>query len=175
MRAHRAGRHLSLGELSRRTGLSKTSLARLEAGEGNPSLETLWRVGRALELSIGQLLEGQDAEPARGLPAGDGPVVESARGMRGRLLETDDAPHRSEIFELDLPAGAHFEGEPHALGTRELVYCVAGRVRCGPADGPLDLAAGDTATFDGSAPHVYAAGPDGGRALLVMRYPRAAG
>jgi transcriptional regulator with XRE-family HTH domain len=173
MRTHRERHHHSLGDLSRATGLSKTSLARLEAGGGNPSLETLWRLGQALGLTIGQLLEGPGPEPARVLRSGDGPVVESSSGMRGRLLQTDDGPHRTEVFELDLPAGTRFRGPPHEPGTRELLHCIAGAVSCGPDAQPLDLAPGDTAYFDGTGAHFYAGGPDGGRALLVMRYPPA--
>ena len=173
LRTHRETHNRSLGDLSRATGLSKTSLARLEAGDGNPSLETLWRLGQALGLTIGQLLEGPGPEPARVLRAGDGPIVESSFGMRGRLLQTDDGPHRTEVFELALSAGSRFEGPPHDPGTRELVHCIAGTVSCGPDDQPLDLAPGDTAYFDGTGPHFYAGGPDGGRAMLVMRYPPA--
>jgi transcriptional regulator with XRE-family HTH domain len=173
MQRHRERHNLSLGDLSRATGLSKTSLARLEAGEGNPSLETLWRLGEALGLTIGQLLEAPGPEPARVLRSGDGPIVESSAGMRGRLLQTDDGPHRTEVFELDLPAGARFEGPPHDAGTRELVHCLSGSISCGPDDQPLELAPGDTAYFDGTGPHFYAGGAEGGRALLVMRYPPA--
>jgi transcriptional regulator with XRE-family HTH domain len=168
---HRAVHNMSLGDLSRVTGVSKTNLARLEAGEGNPSLETLWRLGRALGLSIGQLLEEQAPGTATVLRRGDGPVVESSFGMRGRLLHTDHSRHRTEIFELDLPPHAEFRGAPHESGTREAVYCIDGEVRCGPPDSPLVLTGGDTAYFDGNMVHVYAAGPGGGRALLVMSYP----
>ena len=48
IRAHRAGRGMSLGELARSAGLSKTILARIERGEGNPSIDTLWRLHRAV-------------------------------------------------------------------------------------------------------------------------------
>ncbi|MGC7094961.1 helix-turn-helix domain-containing protein [Amycolatopsis lurida] len=171
VRGHRKAHNLSLGELSRLTGLSKTSLARIEAGEGNPSLETLWQLGHALGLSVGQLIERSGATPARLQRAGEGTIVESTGGMRGRLLQTDHSHHRTEVFELALPPGARFESDPHEPGTRELVHCVGGTVSCGPAGHLLDLTPGDTAHFDGAASHVYAAGPDGGRALLVMSYP----
>ncbi|MGI5127939.1 helix-turn-helix domain-containing protein [Pseudonocardia sp. CA-107938] len=171
LRRHREVHNLSLGELSRATGLSKTSLARLEAGEGNPSLETLWRLGRALGMSVGQMLEEEAPGTATVLRRGDGPVVESTFGMRGRLLQTDHSRHRTELFELDLPPDAQFRGSAHEAGTREAIYCIEGQIRCGPPGQPLVLAPGDTAFFDGSMVHLYAAGPQGGRALLVMSYP----
>ena len=52
---------MSLGDLARASGLSKTILARIEGGDGNPSVETLWRVSRALRVPLGALL----AEDAR--------------------------------------------------------------------------------------------------------------
>lgn len=175
LQAHRQQHNQSLGELSRISGLSKTSLARLEAGDGNPSLETLWRLGHALGFSIGQLIEPPEPAEARLLLASEGSIVESRCGMRGRLLQTDTSRHRTEVFELTLPAGSTFKGEPHDPGTRELVYCIEGPVSCGPSDQPLDLQAGDTALFDGTVPHSYAGGSDGGRVLLVMSYPPNAG
>jgi transcriptional regulator with XRE-family HTH domain len=175
LRRHRERHHQSLGDLSRATGLSKTSLLRLEAGEGNPSLETLWRLARAMGVSVGQLLEAPEPVPTRVLRGGDGPVVESPLGMRGRLLHTDRGTMRTEVFELTLPGGATFAAEPHPAGSRELVHCVEGTVVCGPDDALVTLAVADTASFDGTLPHTYAGGPDGGRAVLVMRYPLDAG
>jgi transcriptional regulator with XRE-family HTH domain len=171
LRRHREQHSLSLGALSRITGLSKTSLARLEAAQGNPSLETLWRLARVLGLTVGQLFDEPAPEPARILRSGQGPVVESSSGMRGRLLQLDQRHHRTEVFELILPASARFQGEPHDPGTREVVYCSEGSVSCGPDDQPLELRLGDTGYFDGSVSHIYASGPQGSRALLVMSYP----
>lgn len=171
LRRHRETHNKSLGDLSRATGLSKTSLLRLESGDGNPSLETLWRLGGALGLTIGQLVEAPEPAPTRVLRAGEGPVVQSSFGMRGRLLLTAPANLRTEVFELILPPEAKFQGEPHDPGSREFVHCVEGSVRCGPDGDLLDLGPGDTAYFDGSVPHTYAGGPEGGRAMLVMSYP----
>jgi XRE family transcriptional regulator, regulator of sulfur utilization len=168
---HRRDRRLSLGDLARQTGLSKTALASLERGTGNPSLETLWRIAHALDSSVGELLEDPEAPTSRRLGADEGPVVVSSSGMRGRLLGADDSRHRTEVFELSLPAGSRFESEPHPAGTRELVVCTRGTVAAGPVDEPLRLGPADSATFPGSTHHVYAGVRRGGTAVLVMSYP----
>src|SRR5437773_9769387 len=124
LRRHREAHHRSLGELSRITGLSKTSLARIEAGEGNPSLETLWRIGRALGISVGQLLERGEPDFAMVLRAGEGPIVESSFGMRGRLLDTDHGRHRTEVFEPTLPPADRNRGAPHQAAPRDPSYGV---------------------------------------------------
>jgi XRE family transcriptional regulator, regulator of sulfur utilization len=171
LRHHRSERNLSLGDLSRSTGLSKTSLARLEAGEGNPSLETLWRIGHELGLTIAQLVEEPDPNPATILGADEGAIVVSGSGMTGRLLQHDHSRHRTEVFELTLQADARFQGDAHDVGTRELVHCVAGTIICGPDDQPLELGVGDSASFDGGTAHHYSGGTEGGRAILIMSYP----
>src|SRR4051794_41967212 len=43
VRELRLAQRWSLGDLARASGLSKTILARIERGDGNPSVETLWR------------------------------------------------------------------------------------------------------------------------------------
>lgn len=171
LRQHREANALSLGALGRRTGLSKTSLMRLETGHANPSLETLWRIGHELGLTIAQLIEQPDPDGETVQNADAGTTITSEAGMQGRLLAHDPTAHRTEVFELILPAWARFTAEPHDRGTRELVYCVSGTVRCGSTDDPLALTAGDSAEFDGDRAHHYATGPDGGRAVLVMSYP----
>ena len=50
---------LSLEELARQTGLSKTYLWQLEAKEGkNPSIETVQKISDALGVTIAQLVHG---------------------------------------------------------------------------------------------------------------------
>jgi DNA-binding XRE family transcriptional regulator len=41
---------LSLAEIARRAGIAKSTLSQLEAGNGNPSIETLWSLCVALDI-----------------------------------------------------------------------------------------------------------------------------
>lgn len=50
---------LSLAEIARRAGIAKSTLSQLEAGNGNPSLETLWSLCVALDIPFARLLEPQ--------------------------------------------------------------------------------------------------------------------
>src|SRR5258707_12707187 len=76
----------SLGELGRASGLSKTILARIERGDGNPSVETLWRVSRALGVPLGALLSPPAGPRARAIPARAGTPIRSEGGMDAWLL-----------------------------------------------------------------------------------------
>ncbi len=49
---------LSLAEIARRAGIAKSTLSQLEAGNGNPSLETLWSLCVALDMALLQIVGG---------------------------------------------------------------------------------------------------------------------
>ena len=71
LRRERERAGLSLTELARRAGLAKSTLSQLEAGTGNPSVETLWALGVALGVPFSQLVE-PPAPQVRVVRAGEG-------------------------------------------------------------------------------------------------------
>lgn len=48
----RLRRKLSQDELSARTGMPQAHISRIESGKGNPSLNTLLRIARALDVNV---------------------------------------------------------------------------------------------------------------------------
>ena len=172
VRTHRGAQGMSLGDLARASGLSRTILARIESGAGNPSVETLWRVSRALRLPLGTLL-AEDATPrVRRIARDEREALRAESGMDAWLVHADGREHRSELYELRFAAGVEQRSEPHLPGTEELIHCVSGRLRVGPVGEPADLGPGDAVWFAADVPHAYAALRDT-RALCWMLYPAA--
>jgi len=172
VRGQRTARGLSLGELARATGLSKTILSRIEAGDGNPSVETLWKLSSALQVPLGALL-ADDREPrVRAIRARSADALRADSGMRAWLIHADGRERRSEVFELELATGVDQRSEQHLPGTEELVVCVRGRCAAGPAGYEVQLDAGDAVWFAADAPHVYR-GLQDAHALTVILYPPA--
>src|SRR6201993_3629574 len=56
IRRFRRERAMSLGELARRSGLSKQTLSKIEQGLGNPTVDTLAQLGTALDLPARRFL-----------------------------------------------------------------------------------------------------------------------
>ena len=52
---------MSLSELARKAGIAKSTLSQLEAGSGNPSIETLWALCVALDIPFSRLIEEKRA------------------------------------------------------------------------------------------------------------------
>jgi transcriptional regulator with XRE-family HTH domain len=163
----------SLGDLARSSGLSKTILARIERGEGNPSVETLWRVSRALNVPLGALLSPPSGRPrVRAIRARSGEPLTAESGMDAWLLHAAGAEHRAELFDLELPRGTDQATDGHLPQTEELIFCVKGRVRVGPYDQEVELGPGDAVWFTADVAHHYVALRDS-RTLCWMIYPSA--
>src|SRR4029453_15838172 len=99
-------------ELARRAGLAKSTLSQLEAGTGNPSIETLWALGVALGVPFSRLVE-PPAAPVRVIRAGEGPRLRAAQADLGAALLAPGAPHtRRDIYVLEMAAGESRLADP---------------------------------------------------------------
>jgi transcriptional regulator with XRE-family HTH domain len=174
IRAHRQSRGLSLGALAAASDLSKTILGKIEAGQGNPSLETLWRIASALDVPLGALIEDDQPPTTRLIRRGEGSRVESDSGMTAHLILAEGASHRSEVFHSTLEKGIEYHSKPHVAGTEELVFCHDGQLEVGPEGREERLASGDALWFPADLPHLYKA-LKRSDVLIIMSYPPAQG
>jgi transcriptional regulator with XRE-family HTH domain len=171
IRALRRDAGLTLAELAAASGLGKSTLAQLESGRANPSVETLWAIGAALKVPFAQLVE--EHRPAlRVVRSGDVLPMRSseAPGWAGRLLSASQRRGTFDLYALDLEGGAIRHAAAHHAGVEEHLIVATGRLRVGPQDGPVELAAGDLVTFVADVPHVYEA-LETTHAVLLMSYP----
>lgn len=171
VRGTRTARALSVADLARATGLSKTILARIESGAGNPSLQTLFAVARALDLPLGALLDEPHVPRVRAIPRGSGHPLATGSGSV-QLLHADGRPRRSELFDLLVVGGQEHVSDGHLPGTEEIVLCTAGRLHAGPVGEEVALKPGDAVWFLADGPHRYAAARDA-RAMNWITYPSA--
>lgn len=164
----RAG--LSLRELALRAEVSASTLSTLEAGSGNPGVETLVTIGSALGVPFSELVMPHEPD-VRVQRADEGVVVEAAEAsFTSRLLVADSGRSVTEVYEATMEPPDVYEAEPHLTGVSESVVLVQGRLRVGPSDGAVELAPGDRATFAGDQPHVYEALVPATRMILVLSY-----
>ena len=63
IRAYREAKNLSQGDIEKRTGLLRCYISRVENGHTVPSVETLEKISRSLEVHLYQLLYDGDNTP----------------------------------------------------------------------------------------------------------------
>src|SRR2546430_505285 len=68
LRQLRTARRMSLATLAARADVAKATLANLEQGRGNPTIETLWSLALGLGVAFSDLLEDRRRAPHRGGP-----------------------------------------------------------------------------------------------------------
>jgi transcriptional regulator with XRE-family HTH domain len=170
IRAHREARGLSLSATAARAGLSKTILATIESSAGNPSLETLWRIASALDVTVGTLLAEDEPVRSQLIRRTDGELIAFESGVRGRLLHVDGRDRRLEAIEMHLTARRRYRSAAHAPGTDELVICLEGEVTLGPDGHEETLGEGDALHFAADVPHSYRS-EHGAIALCCFSYP----
>jgi transcriptional regulator with XRE-family HTH domain len=157
LRRLRTARGLSAAALAREAGVARATLAELEAGRGNPTVETLYGLARVLGVTFADLLVPADAPPVHVVRAGEGPQVPGAV-VQARLLRQASAERvRVEMYDMRVVPGEPRHADAHQPGVVEQLLMVSGRLRVGPETGPAELGPGDFAVFDGSVPHVYEA------------------
>jgi transcriptional regulator with XRE-family HTH domain len=167
IKAARGAAGLTLKALSAATGLSQPFLSRLERGLVSASIANLLQIGRALGLSMAELVEGEAPAPAPGWVVHRGGPPVAADGYSFRQLAPGLRGRRMDAFVLDFPPGqgmdlvvAH-EGE-------ELLYVLEGRIRFRFGEEEALLGAGDAVQFDSSLPHTARnAGARPARLLMV--------
>ncbi|NED98782.1 helix-turn-helix domain-containing protein [Phytoactinopolyspora halotolerans] len=164
----RAG--LSLAEVARRAGVAKSTLSQLESGTGNPSVETLWALGVALDVPFSQLVEPQRPR-VQVIRAGEGPAVASERADYVATILASCPPHaRRDIYRISAQPGTPRESDPHMPGVVEHVVLGAGRALVGVAEEPVELNPGDYLAYPGDVAHVFQALEPDTAAVLVSEH-----
>ncbi len=155
--ALRHGASLSLDELSRKAGVSKSMLSQIERGQANPTVAVVWRLANALNVGMGELLGGT---PACGpatielLAAHAAPAIRSPDGLcELRILGPIALAGQFEWYALTVQPGGALESQPHEDGTREHLSAMSGALEVRSGDQVQRLKIGETARYAADQPH----------------------
>jgi transcriptional regulator with XRE-family HTH domain len=153
IRRFRAERDLSLGELARRAEVSKQTLSKIEQGQGNPTVETVESIGRALGVSFRRLVTewGTRSHVSR---AAEAQWVSTSTGQSRHLDQIYGSGYvRTQMVVVE--GGESHVVPAHGPGTLHQIYVVEGQVEAGPQNEVRTLGVGDFMRFPGDVEHVY--------------------
>src|SRR6478752_1498353 len=152
----RQAQGLSLDELSRRAGVSKSMLSQIERNQANPTVAVVWRLANALRVELSELLGGERvAAPAiETVPAHATPAMSSPDGLcRLRILGPIDLAGQFEWYELSIQPGGALESAAHEPGSREHLSVLGGELEVTAGGSLQSLKTGETARYAVDGPH----------------------
>jgi len=172
LRRLRTRRGLSLERLAQLSGVSRAMLGQIELGQSAPTINVLWKIARALEVTFSALISARTQTGALVLRSKDSKLLTSNdRSFTSRALFPFDEPRRVEFYELRLTSGAVESADAHPPGTSENLVVTAGTVDIDVGGETHHLEVGDSILFEADAPHAYKnVGKTEAVMYLVMTY-----
>jgi transcriptional regulator with XRE-family HTH domain len=160
LRAIRRNRGLTITDVAATTGISASTLSRLESGGRRPNLELLLPLARVYGVQLDELVGAP--------PTGDPRI--HFRPVRRHGMTHIPLSRRAggvRAFKLIIPPRPDGP-DPKTHEGYEWVYVLDGRLRLVLGDKDLVLGAGEAAEFDTHLPHWMASAGPGPAELLVL-------
>ncbi len=159
----RLQRGKTLAELAESTGISVSTLSRLESGQRRPNLELLLPLARAHAVPLDELV---------GAPATGDPRVHLRPFKRNgqTYLPLSSGTGGLQAFKLLLPGGLSLpRPDPQVHEGYEWMYVLRGRLRVVLGERDFELKQGEAAEFDTRTPHWFGrATPDSVEFLVLF-------
>ena len=162
LRELRQQRETTLADLSSATGISVSTLSRLESGARKPTLELLLPLARAHGVTLDEL--------AGAPPTGDPRIHLRPVSRNGMImLPLTRRAGGIQAYKLVIPAaGRRAEPDPQTHEGYEWIYVLNGQLRLVLGDHDLVLAPGEAAEFDTRVPHWFGAAGAGSVEFLSL-------
>lgn len=154
----RAQRGVTLTALAETTGISKSTLSRLETGQRRASLELLLPLAAAYRVPLDDLVGAPEV--------GDPRVRLKASKRNGRtVMPLTRQPGGVQAWKIIVPP-SNSAPRPRAHEGYEWLFVLSGRMRLILGDHDLILGPGEVAEFDTRVPHWF--GSDGTQPAEVL-------
>ncbi|MFJ9599075.1 helix-turn-helix domain-containing protein [Streptomyces althioticus] len=164
LRRIRKEREVTLAALAEATGISVSTLSRLESGQRKPGLDMLLPIAQAHQVSLDELVGAP--------PVGD-PRVRSRPIVHGGRTHwpLTRQPGGLQAYKV-LEPKRRLEPEPRTHEGYEWLYVLSGRLRLVLGDHDVVLTAGEAAEFDTRVPHWFGSTGEGPVEFLSLFGPQ---
>ncbi|GAB3288733.1 cupin domain-containing protein [Parasphingorhabdus pacifica] len=156
IRDARLSRSLTLEQLAKRTGLSRSYLSNVERNVNSPTIGSLRTILDAVGVSLTQLFRTVEAERHAVVRPAD--RVEIARTGNATIryeLLNPNPQGRLEMLIMKVAPGASSGPLAHTHAGEEVGFMVSGQLRYWVDETSYDLQAGDAINFESTRPHRY--------------------
>ena len=154
LRAIRKVRNMSQAQLAKASGLPKSTINHIEAGESSPSVDSVESLAGALGVSLEELLSA----PAAVIDIRDetqmAVLKETEFGGKVVRLLPDPFPGL-DIYTVEIEPEGSLPGAVQSPRGRKFAYCISGTIQLQIAGKRFLIKRGSTAVFPGDEPHSF--------------------
>ncbi len=153
----RQQRSLTLQQLAKAAGVSKSMISKIERGDADPTTNVLSRISEGLEVSVSQLVGGDHGRPIALIRQQDQPIFRDSRSGFERRSLSPLLPSRGIDFVMNtLPPGKSAGPfEPHQRGVDEYLVVTQGKLELRLGTDIYVLDRGDSIVFNGDVEHHF--------------------
>ena len=156
----RTQRGVTLTSLAAGTGISKSTLSRLETGQRRPSLELLLPLAQAYGVPLDDLVGAPEV--------GDPRIRLRPRRVKGRtVIPLTRHPGGVQAWKIVIPTSKNTP-ELRTHEGHEWLYVLSGRMRLLLGGHDLILGPGEVVEFDTQVPHWFGSTGDGAAEILSL-------
>jgi transcriptional regulator with XRE-family HTH domain len=143
----RTQRRLTLTAVAEATGISKSTMSRLETGQRRPTLELLLALSHAYRVPLDDLVAAPEV--------GDPRIQLKPGRVKGRtVIPLTRQPDGMQAWKIVIPT-SKVTPEPRAHDGYEWIYVLSGHMRFVLGDQDWVLGPGEVASFDTKVPHWF--------------------
>lgn len=169
----RQERNLTLGQLSDLSGISKAVLSELEKGNGNPTINTIWKIANGLKVPFTRLMEGSEEENTLVRRQEVTPQTEENGHYRVYCYFKGGTERNFELFYTELDPHSANTSAGHLAQAQEYIYVLQGELVVETGGRTYRLGPGDALGFDSTLNHTYRnQGDTMASGLVINYYPR---
>jgi transcriptional regulator with XRE-family HTH domain len=151
-------RGVTLTRLAAQTGISKSTLSRLESGQRKPSLELLLPLAQTYQVPLDELVGAPEV--------GDPRIRLKPRRRKGRLVfPLTQQSSGVQVWKVIIPPERR-EPELRTHEGYEWLYVLSGEMRLILAEHDITMRPGEVAEFDTRLPHWF--GPAGDQPVEIL-------
>ena len=153
----RQARGWSISHLANAAGMAKSNLCRLEQGNGNPTLDTIWRLAVQLNVPFGTLVSPIS------IPLGED-------GIQVQLIDQGKGSPQVDAYWMRCAPNTVRHAEAHTRGSKETLTLISGWLEAGPEGAVTTLTPGESLTFRADKRHFYRTEDLEATMLLTVTY-----
>ena len=150
----RKQKNLSMDALSKRSGVSKSMLSQIEQEKTNPTVVTVWKIARALDVSVEELLMSNGDNQIEVLRRDDAPVIFS--DDHSCIIRVNSPVHMTdnlELYHMTFKPHGKLSSLPHYPNTEEFLMIISGQFKVTSGNSSSILNEGDTGRYRADISH----------------------